>query len=320
MKAIVRREYGAPETLQLVEMAVPTVGPDDVLIKVYASSVNPYDWHLVRGEPYLARAGGLRKPKDPNMGIDVAGTVCALGANVHGFEVGDEVFGGGRGTLAEFALSSEGRLVKKPSGLTFESAAAIPCAGVTALQGLRDKGEVQGGQSVLINGAAGGVGTFGVQIAKSMGAIVTGVCSTRNLDFVRSIGADDVVDYTCEDFALRQKKFDVILDTVGNRSLSDLRRALTARGTLVEVGGAGGKWLGPASLMLKAAATSRLVRHQLRPMIAKITSEDLLALLALIETGKLVPIVDRTYSLDQGPTAIAYLEEGHARGKVVVVV
>jgi NADPH:quinone reductase-like Zn-dependent oxidoreductase len=253
------------------------------------------------------------------MGIDLAGTVTALGEGVTQFAVGDDVFGSGVGTLAEFACAKEARIVRKPQSLTFESAASIPCAGVTALQALR-KGDVQPGQSVLVNGAAGGVGTFAVQIAKSMGANVTGVCSARNEELVRSIGAHDVVDYAKDDFTRLANKYDVVLDVVGNRSLSDLRRALTPDGTLLLAAGAKGKWLRPVALLLKGVAISKFVHQRISPVMANITQLDLLALAALSESGELAPVIDRTFALSESAEAIRYLEEGHARGKVVVAV
>src|ERR1017187_951746 len=237
MKAIVRSHYGPPESLRLVETEVPPFGDDEILIKVVASSVNPYDWHATRGKPYLIRLeDGLRTPKNPALGIDVSGTVAATGKDVRGFKLGDQVFGRGIGAFAEFAVSDEQHLAHKPSGLTFESAASIPCAGVAALRGLRDKGMVREGQSVLINGAAGGVGTFAVQIAKAFGVIVTGVCSTKNVDMVRSIGADQVIDYTQQDFTKSGQRYDIVLDCVGNHSFSEWTRVLNPKGILVGVG------------------------------------------------------------------------------------
>ena len=320
MKAIVRSHYGPPESLQLVETEMPPVGDDEILIKVVASSVNPYDGHATRGQPYLIRLeDGLRTPKNPALGIDVSGTVAATGKDVRAFKLGDEVFGRGLGAFAEFALSDEKHLAQKPSELTFESAASIPCAGVAALRGLRDKGMVREGDSVLINGAAGGVGTFAVQIAKAFGASVTGVCSTKNLEFVRSIGAGDVVDYTVADFSRLGRRYDVVLDAVGNRSLRDLRRAVKPGGTLVVMTGGTGKWFGPVLLMLRAKATSPFVRQQLRPLVAHVSTEDLNVLCSLYQRGQLLPVIDRTFPLSSTAEAIKYVEAGHTRGKVVVV-
>jgi NADPH:quinone reductase-like Zn-dependent oxidoreductase len=322
MKAILMRKYGSPKALQFEDAELPVIAPGKVLVKVHSSSVNPYDWHIVRGEPYLVRMGmGLRTPKSHSVGIDFSGTVTAVGEGESTYKVGDAVFGIGVGTFAEFALATSTRIALKPEGLSFESAATIPCAGITALQAVRDAGQLQSGQTVLVNGAAGGVGTFAVQIAKEMGATVTGVCSTRNLDLVRSIGADDVIDYTREDFSRRDEKFDVVVDTVGNRSLTALRRALKPKGTLVAAGGGKGKWIKPLSLFLKVMVVSRFVRQQhLRATMANVTTEDLGALAALVASGKVVPVVDRTYSLDEIPVALDYLEQGHARGKVVIAV
>jgi NADPH:quinone reductase-like Zn-dependent oxidoreductase len=275
----------------------------------------------MRGEPYLLRQSeGLRRPKSTGIGIDLAGAVAAIGEDVTSFKIGDEVFGVGVGTLAEFALANENRLAPKPSGLTFESAASIPCAAVTALAGLRDRGEVKPGQKVLINGAAGGVGTFAVQIAKTMGATVTGVCSTRNVELVRSIGADDVIDYTKDDFSRRDQKYDVVMDTVGNRSLTSLRRAMTKDGTLLLVAGTKGKWLRPVSLMLKGVVVSKFVHHKILVVMASVNRDDLAHLAALVDSGALAPVIDRTYSLTESAQALEYLYEGHARGKVVVEV
>ena len=321
MKAIVRSEYGSSGCLRFEEVEPPTVGSGEVLVKVRASSVNPYDWHMVRGEPYLIRmSDGLRHPKSQGVGIDVAGTVAALGEGVTSFEIGDEVFGVGVGTLAEFALANADRLAKKPASISFEAAAAMPCAAATALVGLRERGELKAGQRILINGAAGGVGTFAVQIAKSMGATVTGVCSTRNVDLVRSIGADDVTDYTKEDFSRLDQKFDVVMDTVGNRSLTALRRALTKDGTLLLVAGTKGKWFRPLALMLKGVVVSKFVHHRILVVMGGAKHEELVALAELVDAGALTPVIDRTYSLSESAQALEYLYEGHARGKVVVEV
>jgi len=322
MQAIVGEEYGGPEVLELRDVDVPALHPDGVLVRVRASSVNPYDWHVMRGLPRLVRLSeGSSRPKQPIRGVDVAGVVEAVGENVTAFRPGDEVFGAKAGALAEYVCAGpKNVLAAKPAGLTFEQAAAIPLAGVTALQALRDKGRLEAGQRVLVNGAAGGVGTFAVQIAKALGADVTGVCSTRNVDLVTSIGADRVLDYAEVDFARSDERYDLVLDNVGNRSLSDLRRALTPHGALVVVGGGGGNWIGPMMLPLRAAMLSPFVGQRLLPLLAKHTQDDLLVLKELAETGKIVPVIDRTYPLAEAAEAIRYLETGHARGKVVVAV
>jgi len=322
MKAIVYDKYGSPDVLELKEIDKPAVGDDQVLIRVRAASVNPLDWHFMRGRPFFLRIkAGLRKPKVIRLGVDAAGTVESTGGNVRRFKPGDEVFGGCTGAFAEYACASEKALAPKPANLTFEQAAAVPIAALSALQGLRDKGRIQAGQKVLINGAAGGVGTFAVQIAKAFGAEVTGVCSTRNVDMVRSIGADRVIDYTQEDFTRNGQRYDLILDSVGNHSLSAFRRALTAKGTLVMVGGPDkGRWIGPMAGMLKVVVLSRFVSQKLLPFLAKRSHEDLVFLKDLLETGKVTPVIDRRHPLSDVPEAIRYLEEGHARGKVVITV
>ncbi len=285
-----------------------------------AASVNPLDWHYMRGTPFVLRlAAGLRKPKVTRLGADLAGQVDAVGNHVTQFQAGDEVFGVGKGAFAEFVCASESAVVLKPANLTFEQAAAVPVAACSALQGLRDKGQIQRGQKVLINGAAGGVGTFAVQLAKVFGADVTGVCSTRNLDMVRSIGAHHVIDYTQEDFTTSGQQYDLIFDTAGNHSLSDCRRALTPKATLVLVGGPNkGRWVGPLTGVLKAVVVSRFVSQKLRPFLAHSSKADLIVLRELLEAGKVAPVIDRSYPLSDVPEAIRYLEEGHARGKVVI--
>jgi NADPH:quinone reductase-like Zn-dependent oxidoreductase len=322
MQAIVSTEYGSPERLRLEEVDKPALEPDAVLIRVHAASVNPYDWHLIRGEPYVGRlmGMGLRRPSDSRRGADTAGTIDAVGESVTGWEPGDEVFGRCTGAFAEYVLGDPEKLVAKPARLTFEEAAAIPIAGVTALQALRDGGAVQPGQRVLINGAAGGVGTFAVQIAKSLGAHVTGVCSTRNVELVRSIGADDVVDYSVDDFSRAREPYDVILDTVGNRSLRALRRALAPNGTLVVVGGGGGRLFGPITQLARAFVLGRLVRQQVKPFMANIRNADLLLLKELVDDGKVTPVLDRTYPLRETAEAVRYLEGGHVRGKVAITI
>ena len=325
MKAIVQDRFGSPDSLQFIDVDTPAVGDNDVLVKVVAAGINPQDWHLMRGEPRMIRLDpvmGLRTPKNRYCGTDVAGHVEAVGTQVTNLRPGDEVFGWGRGTLAEFACAAEDKLTKKPAGLTFEQAAAVPLAALTALQGLRDKGNIRQGQQVLINGASGGVGTFAVQIAKSLGAEVTGVCSARNLDLVRSIGADHVIDYTNEDFTRNGQRYDLIFDTAGNRSLREYRRALAAKGTLVLAGAGGGRWVGPVPQLVRAAVLSRFVSQQLRPFVPSATPNkaDLEVLAELLESKQLVPVIDRTYSLSEAAEGIRYLELGHARGKVVVTI
>ena len=322
MQAIVNSKYGSPDRLELREIDKPALGDDGVLVRVRAASVNPYDWHFMRGLPYFMRLmSGLRRPKQTVRGVDVAGQGEAVGDNVTNLRPDDEVFGAGwGGALAEYVCGGESDFALKPAGLTFEQAAALPMAGCTALQALRDRGQLQPGQRVLINGAAGGVGTFAVQIAKALGGEVTGVCSTRNVDMVRSIGADHAVDYTVEDFTRSGQRYDLVLDTVGNRSLSDLRRALTPKGTLILAGGKGGRLLGPLALLLRARLLSRFVAQRLLSFIAKLRKDDLVVLNELIEAGKVTPVIDRTYPLSEAPEAIRYLEAGHARGKVVITV
>ncbi|MGB7593367.1 MAG: NAD(P)-dependent alcohol dehydrogenase [Terriglobia bacterium] len=319
MKAVVYYKYGSPDVLKCEEIEKPTAGDNEVLIRVRAASVNPFDWHFMRGTPYMVRImAGLRKPKDKRLGVDVAGQVEAVGRNVTQFKPGDEVFGACRGALAEYACTSESALVMKPDNVTFEQAASVPIAAFTALQGLRDKGHIQPGQKVLINGAAGGVGTFAVQIAKSFGAEVTGVCSTRNVDMVRSIGADRVIDYTQEDFTKSGQRYDLFFDCVGNHSLSACRRVLNPKGIYIVVGGPGGRWLGPLARMLKTLVLSRFVSQNLVMFLAKASKEDLTVMHELMKAGKVTPVIDKRYKLSEVPEAIRYLEEGHARGKVVI--
>jgi len=323
MKAIVQDVYGSADVLRTEEIARPTPKEGEVLIRVRAAGVDPGVWHLMTGTPYLVRAMGfgLRAPKVRVRGRDVAGTVEAIGPNVTHFKLGDEVFGTAEGTFAEYVCAREDKLALKPAASTFEQAAATPISGLTALQGIRDVGKVQPGQKVLIIGAAGGVGTFAVQIAKAFGAEVTGVCSTSKVELVRSIGADHVIDYTREDFTQSGKLYDMILDTGGRRSLSTLRKALAPKGTLVIVGGeGGGKILGGFDRQIfRAPLVSLFAGGQaLRPLVAKELVEDLLVLKELIESGKVTPVIDRTFPLSQAPEAIRYLAEGHARGKVVV--
>ncbi|HMH41982.1 MAG TPA: NAD(P)-dependent alcohol dehydrogenase [Pyrinomonadaceae bacterium] len=326
MKAIVYCDYGVPN-LKFQEIEKPTPADDQLLVKVRAASVNPLDWHFVEGTPYFMRlmGVGLRKPKDTRLGVDFAGTVEAVGKNVTKFKPGDEVFGGRTGAFAEYVCVREGRAVAlKPANITFEQAASVPIAAITALQGVRDKGKVQPGQKVLINGASGGVGTFAVQIAKAAGADVTGVCSTRNLDMVRSLGADHVIDYTKEDFTKGDQRYDVILDNVANHSLSEFRRVLNPDGRYVLIGGGGaneGRWLGPGlTQAVNAMVLSKFVSQKMGMMLGDLNQKDLTALADLMESGKVTPVIDRTYKLSELPQAIEYLEQGHARGKVVIAV
>jgi NADPH:quinone reductase-like Zn-dependent oxidoreductase len=324
MKAIVYHEYGPPDVLQLREVDKPLPRENQVLVRIRAAAANPLDWHYMRGTPYLMRIdSGFRKPKDPSVGVDMAGVVEAVGTNVTQYTPGDEVFGTVNGAFAEYALTTERRIAPKPANLTFEQAAAVPVAALTALQGLRDKGKIRPGQKVLINGASGGVGTFAVQIAKSLGAEVTGVCSTRNLELARSLGADHVIDYTREDFTQGPQEYDVILDNVGNRSLSDYRRVLGPRGIYVLIGGGGpndGRWIGPFGKVIQALLLSAFVDQELGMMLSSTNKDDLLLLKGLIETDKLRPVIDRTYPLGEAAAAIRYLETGRARGKVIIAV
>lgn len=321
VKAIVYRCYGSPEVLKLENIAKPTPADNEVLVKVHAASVNPLDWHYMRGEPYIMRLdAGLGAPESTRMGVDFAGTVEAVGKDVKQFKPGDEIFGGKKGAFGEYVSVREDRpIVLKPANVTFEQAAAVPIAGVTALQALRDHGHLQAGQKVLINGASGGVGTFAVQLAKSFGADVTGVCSTRNVEMVRSIGADHVIDYTKEDFTKSGQRYDLIVDNAGSHSLLEYRRVLDPDGIYVVVGGPNkGRWIGPMTIPVKAYILSLFVQQKFGFMLAELTKEDLAYIGNLIETGKVTPVIDRRYKLSEVPAAIGYLEEGHARGKVII--
>lgn len=325
MKAIRYHAYGPPEVLRLEDTPTPEVGDDDVLIRVRAASVNPLDWHNMRGKPYVARLDmGLFRPKMSALGGDLAGTVEAVGGNVTRFRPGDEVYGGcgtdltlGTTGLAEYAcLRQDAMLRKIPAGLTFEQAAAVPVAALSALQPLRDKGRVRAGHRVLVNGAAGGVGTFAIQIAKALGAAeVTGVCSTPNTELVRSLGADHVIDYTKEDYTRGGRRYDVLLDLVANHGVIANRRVLAPGGVMVECAPSPGDWLGPVLGMAKTALTPRVAFF-----LCRVSGDDLAAVSRLIEAGKVKPVIDRTYPLDEAAEAIRYLERGHARGKVVVTV
>jgi NADPH:quinone reductase-like Zn-dependent oxidoreductase len=323
MKAIVQDTYGSADVLEFRDIGTPEIAADEVLVHVHAAGVDRGVWHLMTGLPYPVRLAGygLRAPKTPVPGTNMAGVVEAAGHEVTRFQPGDEVFGFGNGTFAEYARAPENKLAPKPANLTFEQAAAVAVSGLTALQGLRDHGRVQPGQTVLITGASGGVGTFAVQLASVFGAQVTGVCSTTKADLVRSIGADHVIDYTREDFADGKQRYDVILDIGGNPSLSRLRRALTPKGTLVIAGGeTPGRWLGGTDRQLRALLLSRFVDQKLTTFICRENQEDLLVLKELIEAGKVTPVIDRSYPLSEAANAIRYLEQGHARGKVVITV
>ena len=324
MKAIVQDRYGSADVLEFRDIEEPVAGESDVLVRVHAAGCGPDVWHLMTGMPYMARlAIGFRRPKVGVRGWDVAGTVEAVGANVTGLRPGDEVMGTAEsGSFAELVIARPDKLVPKPASLTFEQAGALPISGVTALRAVRDEGKVQAGQAVLVIGAAGGVGSLVVQVANGFGATVTGVCSTSKAALVRSLGADDVIDYTREDFADGSRRWDVIVDTAGRRPLSQLRRALTPKGTLVIVGGdGGGRWTGGFFRgLLRAPLVSLFVGQRLRALPTKVTQGDLLTLTELIESGTLTPVIDRTYPLIEAPDAISYLEKGHASGKIVITV
>ena len=323
MKALVQDRFGPPEVLRLAETGLPEVRADDVLVRVHAAALNPADWHILRGDPLVARLMGigLTKPKARVAGIDAAGVVEAVGPNVRRLRSGDEVLGFCRGAFAEYACAAADMLVPKPAGLTFEQAAAVPIAATTALRGIRDVGAVKAGQRVLVNGAGGGVGTCAVQIAAALGAEVTGVCSTRNVELVRSIGAAHVVDYTAEDFTDGRARYDVILDNVSSLPLARLRGALTAKGTLVlNGGGSPGHVFGPVAGILRAVVANAFVSQRLRPLPSRQNRQELLDVTGLIEDGKLMPVVDRTYPLASTVEGLRTLEQGHTRGKIVVTV
>lgn len=323
MKAIAQDTYGSPDVLELRDMDKPVVKSGDVRVRVQAAGVGAAVWHLMTGLPYLVRISGygLSTPRNRVPGTDVAGFVEAVGKDVTRFQAGDEVCGECDGSFAEYACAREDKLVAKPSNLSFEQAAAVPDSAHTALQGLRDVGEVKPGQKVAVIGAAGGVGSFAVQIAKALGTEVTGVCSTAKTDLVRSIGADHTVDYTREDFADGRRHYDVIFDTAGRRSLSHLRRGLTTQGTLVIVGGeGGGRWFGGTDRQLRALMLSPFVRQNLRTFVSMPKTEGLEKLKELIEAGRITPVIDRTYPLSEAPEAIRHWEEGHTRGKIVITV
>jgi NADPH:quinone reductase-like Zn-dependent oxidoreductase len=323
MRAFVYCEYGTPEVLTIAQIERPVPLETQVLVRVMAASVNPVDWHMMRGTPYVMRLGsGLRKPAVTRIGVDFAGVIEAVGRGVTRFKVGDEVFGGRTGALAEYVVVSADRaLVHKPANVTFDEAAAVGVAGLTALQGIRDRGQVQKGQRVLINGASGGVGTFAVQIAKQLGAEVTGVCSTRNVELVRSLGADHVIDYTKDDFTTRLAAYDVLLDNVGNRPVSACRRVLTPRGRYVLVGGGGPddhRIIGPLGRVASLYLTAPFVQQQLGMFIAELNSRDLEWFARAMATGAVSAVIDRRYPFEQAAEAMRYLETGRARGKVIV--
>jgi NADPH:quinone reductase-like Zn-dependent oxidoreductase len=323
MKALTRTAYGLPDVVELAEIEKPAPADDEVLVRVRSASVNPVDWHELTGTPYLVRLQeGIRRPKSGRLGVDFAGTVEAVGASITRFQTGDEVFGGKHGAFAEYVVVREDRaVVAKPARLSFEQAAAVPVAAVTALQGLRDKGQLQAGQKVLVNGASGGVGTFAVQIAKALGAEVTGVCSPKNVDAVRALGADRVVDYTREDFTRDGVRYDLLLDIAGSRSWSECRRVLARDARLVVVGGPkNNRLVGPASHMVKLVLASKGRSQTVVVFLAKLNREDLEVLRELLEAGSVTPVIDRRYDLGEVPEALAYLGKGHAKGKVVIAV
>jgi NADPH:quinone reductase-like Zn-dependent oxidoreductase len=320
-QAIVYQRYGPPSVLQLAEIARPKPADNQVLIRVRAASVNPLDWHFLRGMPYGIRfMTGLRQPKDQQLGADVAGEVEAVGSQVTQFKPGDAVFGMGRGAFAEYTCAPESALAQNPANVTFEQAASVPIAAFTALQGLRDHGHLQPGQRALINGAAGGVGTFAVQFARVLGGDATGVCSTRNVDMVRTLGANQVVDYTQADFTQSSERYDILLDCIGNHPLQACRRVLNPKGIYIGVGAPSGKWVAPMDRAFTARILNRFVSQRLQFMLAKSSQLDLILIAEWMATGKVTPAIDRTYKLSEVPDAIRYLEEGHARGKVVITV
>jgi NADPH:quinone reductase-like Zn-dependent oxidoreductase len=325
MKAIVYDRYGSPDVLELKDVEIPTGDDDYVLVRIRAACVNPYDWHMLRGKPYVMRLmvkGPRRSRQIMIPGADMAGVVESVGKDVTRLRPGAEVYGEvSAGCFAEYVSAPEERIALKPTNLSFEQAAAVPMVALTALQGLRNVGRIEQGQKVLVNGASGGIGTFAVQLAKNLGAAeVTGVCSTRNMELVRSIGADHVVDYSQDDFTRGGERYDLLLDTVGNRSLRALRRTLTKKGTVVLLGGGGGRLLGPIPKILGGMVLSRFVGQRIVTFVCKPNKDDLELLKELIETGKVTPVIDRTYPLAEAAAAIRYLEEGHARGKVVITV
>jgi NADPH:quinone reductase-like Zn-dependent oxidoreductase len=323
MKAFTYDRYGPPEVLELREIEIPPLADDDVLVRVHATSINPADWHAMTGVPYIARLSfGLRRPKAERLGTDFAGTVEAVGKDVTRFRAGDAVFGGRTGAFAEYVVVPQDRaIVPKPPNVTFEQAASVAIAALTALQGLRDKGKLEAGHKVLVNGASGGVGTFAVQIAKALGAEVTAVCSTRNVELVRSLGADRVIDYTQDDFTRTGQRYDVLLDIAGNRSWSECKRVLSDGAHLVVVGGPkANRWIGPIGHLIRMKLASLFDSRKLVVFIAKVNKADLEVMCELFESGKVTPAVERRYELNELPEAMAYLGTGHAKAKLVVAV
>jgi NADPH:quinone reductase-like Zn-dependent oxidoreductase len=322
MKAVVQERYGPPDVLELREVDEPVPGDDQVLVRVRAASVHPGDWLLMMGRPYVMRLGtGLRRPRKRTPGFDLAGTVEAVGDKVQDLRPGDGVFGKGNGTCCEYVAVDRDTVAPKPAGLTFEQAAAVTISGVAALRAVRDQAKVQPGQKVLINGASGGVGTFAVQIAKALGAEVTGVCSGGNADLVRSIGADRIIDYTREDFTRGDRRYDFILDNAGNHSLAECRRVVAPGGTLIPNNGtSGGRWMGTVSRILGALLLSPFVRRQGRPFVSMEKQADILALKELIEAGRVTPVIERSYPLSETARALEHVGQGHARGKIVITV
>ena len=322
MKAIVRTRYGSPDVLELQEVEKPVPKDGEVLVQVHAASVNTLDWHTMRGQPFLLRTmdGGLSKPKDPGLGVDLAGRVEGVGANVTQFQVGDDVFGMGHGAFAECACAAENRLALKPTDLSYEAAAAVPIAAVTALQGLRDKGHVRPGEQVLIQGASGGVGTFAVQIAKAFGAEVTAVCSTWNVDQARTLGADHVIDYTQEDYTKKRQRYDLIVAVNGYRPISAYRRTLRPTGRYVLVGASNHLFQALFQAFLLGPVLSRMGSKKVGGMLSHPSQQQLVILKELLESGKVVPVIERRHALSETSEAIRYLEEGHARGKIVITV
>ncbi len=324
MRAVLACDYGTPDVIRVARVEKPVPGDGELLVRVRAASVNPLDWHSVRGTPMVMRlSSGLRKPHDPRVGVDFAGVVDAVGPGVTGYRPGDEVFGARTGAFADYILATPARIARKPAAVTFEQAAAVPVAAITALQGLRDKGGLKQGEKVLINGASGGVGTYAVQIARHLGAEVTGVCSTRNVELVRSLGAHHVIDYTREDFTTGSARYDVLLDNVGNRSLSESRRVLTEQGRYVLVGAGGPndhRWLGPLGRIAVMWVSAPLVSQTMAMFIARLSPDDLALLAGLMEAGAVTSVIDRRFPLEQAADAVRYVESGRARGKVIVTV
>ena len=320
MKAIVYRCYGSPDVLSLEDVEKPTPADDEVLVKIHSAAVNPLDWHYMRGSPYIMRLmSGIGAPDDTSLGVDYSGTVVEIGKDVTKFKIGDEVFGGRTGAFGEYVTARVTRAIAiKPPNVSFEVAAGVPIAGVTALQALRDIGKLEAGQKVLINGASGGVGTYAVQIAKSMGAEVTGVCSTRNVDMVRSIGADHVFDYKNESYIESGEQYDLIIDNVGNHSLMANRKVLKPDGTLVIIGGPKGNWLGPMVGPLSSLVLSPFVSQNFESFVATLAQDDMVILADLMAAGKMTSVIDSQFSLEDVPDAIRHSEDGHARGKIII--